>query len=199
VFTSSQQLTLLVIARRSLEAAVTGAPPPRWVCSDPALNARHGVFVTIKSDGRLRGCIGRFGSELPVYQLVGQMAAAAATQDPRFAQHRLRPDELCNCHLEISLLSPMERIADPLGFEIGVHGVYVRQGTRTGCFLPQVGPESDWTREQMLSQCCARKAGIAANAWQTGEAEVFRFTAEVIEEPHVQTVTAILDSYVIQA
>lgn len=190
---------LLAIARRSLEAAVTGASPPQWVCHDPALHERRGVFVTIKADGRLRGCIGRFTSELPVYQLVGQMAVAAATQDPRFANQRLRPDELCTCHVEISLLSPMERIADPLDFQLGVHGIYVRQGTRTGCFLPQVGPESGWTREQMLTQCCARKAGIDADAWKTGDVEVSRFTAEVIEEPHLQTQAPLLDTYVIQA
>lgn len=156
------------------------------VLDDPELNTFRGVFVTIKTAGQLRGCIGRFVGDVPLYQLVSSMAVAAATQDPRFAQNRLRPEELCDCHIEISVLSPLQRIENPLDFQIGVHGISIRAGQRTGCFLPQVGPEAGWTPQEMLSQCCARKAGLSPDAWRIGELEVYRFSAEIIEEPHLR-------------
>jgi AmmeMemoRadiSam system protein A len=185
-FNPDQHWTLLFLARRAVEAAVCGRQPMPPRIDDLALASLRGAFVTLKTHGQLRGCIGRFVSDVPLYQLVTEMAVAAATQDPRFAQQRLRPEELCDSHIEISVLSALELIADPLDFEIGLHGIYVRAGQRTGCFLPQVGLESGWSAEEMLAQCCARKAGLAPDAWRTGSVEVFRFTADVLEEPHPQ-------------
>lgn len=184
--TPEQRPTLLLIARRTIEAVVCGRQPPAFAVDDPELNRLSGVFVTIRTRGQLRGCIGRFVGDAPLHQLVARMAVAAATHDPRFANNRLRPHELCDCHIDISVLSPLELIAEPLDFQIGTHGIHVRSGQRSGCFLPQVGPDAGWTPEQMLTQCCARKAGLAPDAWRTGGVEVRRFTAEVIEEPELR-------------
>ncbi len=185
-FTPDQRHALLLIARRAIEAAVCGREAPALHSGDPTLDAMiHGAFVTIKTHGRLRGCIGRFVGDRPLPQLVALMAVSAVTQDPRFTNNRLRPDELCDCHIDISVLSPMERLANPLDFEVGRHGILVRSGNRNGCFLPQVGPEAGWNAEQLLSECCSRKAGLSSDAWRGGEVEVFRFTAEVIAEPRL--------------
>lgn len=186
-YNPEQRATLLLVARRSVEAAVCGAPTPQFAVHDPALTSNRGAFVTIKTLGRLRGCIGHFEADRPLCEMVADMAAASATQDPRFTDKRLEPHEVCDCHLEISVLLPLEPIADPLDFKVGVHGIYVRSGGQVGCFLPQVGSEAGWTAEEMLTQCCTRKAGLTADAWRKGEVEVFRFTAEVIEEPHLET------------
>lgn len=200
VLSPDQRLTLLLIARRAVEAAVCGRELPVLATNDAQLDeALCGVFVTIKTNGQLRGCIGRFVDDHPLSQLVGTMAVSAATQDPRFASNRLRPHELCDCHIGLSVLSVLERITNPLDFEIGKHGIYLRSGNRTGCFLPQVGPDAGWTAEQMLTQCCARKAGLAGDAWRNGDVEVFRFTAEVIEEPHFHEVAAVaVGNFVVQ-
>src|SRR5262245_33779881 len=124
VLSSEQRLTLLLVARRAIEAAVCGREPPALATHDVQLDeARCGVFVTIKTNGQLRGCIGRLVGDYPLTQLIGMMAFSAATQDPRFASNRLRSDELCECHIELSVLSPLERLADPLDFEIGKHGI----------------------------------------------------------------------------
>ena len=185
-FTPEQGATLLLIVRCTIEAVVCGRQPPVFAVDDSELSRQSGVFVTIRTRGQLRGCIGRFVGDAPLYQLVARMAVASATQDPRFANNRLRPHELCDCHVDISILSPLELVADPLDFQIGTHGIHVRSGQRTGCFLPQVGPEAGWTPEQMLNQCCGRKAGLAPDAWRRGEVEVRRFTAEMIEEPELR-------------
>ena len=110
------------------------------------------------------------------------MAIAAAAEDPRFVGMRIRPSELPRLQVEISVLSALERIENPLDIELGTHGIYIKRGTRSGCFLPQVATETGWSKEEFLSQCCAGKAGLPANAWEGSDTEVLVFTAQIIEE-----------------
>ena len=173
---------LLAIARRSLEAAVRGDPLPKVSEDEPELQRHCGAFVTLKHHGRLRGCLGHFTSDRPVCPLVNQLARSSATEDPRFAMDRIRPEDLPEIDIEISVLSPLRRIEDPLDIELGVHGIYVRRGTASGCFLPQVATEQGWDKEQFLSYCCAHKAGLPADAWRDPDTRVEVFTAEVFGE-----------------
>ena len=104
-------------------------------------------------------------------------------QDPRFAFDRVQPEELPRLKIELSILSPMHRTYDPLGeFKVGTHGVYIKQGERGGCFLPQVAVEQGWTAEQTLAHCCAGKAMLPPDAWRRDECEVYLFTAEIYSE-----------------
>jgi len=82
----------------------------------------------------------------------------------------------------ISVLSPMQRTKDPLSLELGVHGILIQRGGRSGCFLPQVAPEQQWTKEQFLSYCCSHKAGLSPDAWNDPATEVYLFSAEVFGE-----------------
>ena len=108
------QKKLLAIARRTVEAAVKGENPPEFYLSDPDLQAFRGAFVTIKKRGQLRGCIGQFVAQEPLYQVVRNMAISSATQDPRFFNCRLTPADLPEIDIEISVLSQLSRIANPL-------------------------------------------------------------------------------------
>lgn len=173
---------LLKIARSVIEAAVKAETIPRFQEDHPDLQGHQGAFVTIKSHGRLRGCIGQFTADEPLYQVVRRMALASAMEDPRFMYNRVTPDELGEIDIEISVLSPLQRTDNPLGIELGKHGIYIRRGMRSGCFLPQVATETGWTKEQFLSHCCAGKAGLPADAWKDKDTEVLIFTAHVIEE-----------------
>jgi len=173
---------LLSIARRSAEAAVRGEPLPKVSESDPELLQQCGAFVTVKSRGRLRGCLGHFTSRQPLYMLVGELARSSATEDPRFWDDRIRPEELPEIDIEISVLSPLKRIENPLDIVLGVHGIYVRGSGRSGCFLPQVATEEGWSKEEFLSYCCSHKAGLAPDAWREKGTEVLVFTAEVFGE-----------------
>ena len=107
------------------------------------------------------------------------MARASATEDPRFLGARLAMADLPHLTIEISVLSPLEQIADPLGIQLGVHGIYIKRGGASGCFLPQVADETGWSKEEFLGQCCAGKAGLSRDAWRDPSTEVFTFTAEV--------------------
>ena len=182
MLTPDHQRQLLKVARSSVAAAVGRVGMPTVSAEDPALNRPCGAFVTLKTAERLRGCIGRFVADGPLWQTVQQMAAAAATDDPRFADNRIRPDEVADLDIDISVLSPLERTDDPLSLTLGTHGIYIKRGVRSGCFLPQVATETGWSKEEFLSQCCAGKAGLPPDAWREADTEVYLFTAEVICE-----------------
>ncbi|HNS21038.1 MAG TPA: AmmeMemoRadiSam system protein A [Sedimentisphaerales bacterium] len=179
----AQKNTLLRIARDTVRAVVCGTPLPQASSDDPVLNAPCGCFVTLKTHDNLRGCIGQFTSDRPLIELVSEMAEASVARDPRFSGRRIAPRELDDLHIEISVLSPLERTEDPLSLELGVHGIYIKQGYASGCFLPQVATETGWTREEFLSYCCFHKAGLPADAWKDPNTEVYLFTAEVFDAP----------------
>jgi AmmeMemoRadiSam system protein A len=175
----TQKQTLLKVARDTVEAIITGGAAPKPESDDPELNAHCGCFVTLKNKGRLRGCIGRFISDIPLIELVVEMAKASATGDSRFFADPITASELEQVDIEISVLSPLERTSDPLSLRLGVDGIYIKQGRASGCFLPQVATETGWTKEEFLSYCCSHKAGLAPDAWKDPETEVYLFTAEV--------------------
>jgi AmmeMemoRadiSam system protein A len=175
----TQKQTLLKVARNTVEAVIKGGETPKPESDDPQLNAHCGCFVTLKNKGRLRGCIGRFISDITLIELVVEMAKASATGDPRFFADPITADELEQLDIEISVLSPLLRTDQPLSLRLGVDGIYIKKGRASGCFLPQVATETGWTKEEFLSYCCAHKAGLAPNAWKDPETEVFLFTAEV--------------------
>jgi len=180
----SARKTLLGIARQTVEAVVRGDAVPAFHVDTPELCVCQGAFVTLRTNAELRGCIGRFIAQEPLWQVVREMAVAAAREDPRFFGMQLRPEELPRLHIEISVLSPLRRIRDPMTeVQLGTHGIYIKRGFNAGCFLPQVATETGWTKEEFLRHCCAGKAGLPPDTWKDPKTEVYVFTAEVIEEP----------------
>jgi len=170
---------LLQIARGAVRAAVLGKEPPKPSSDDPDLTAPCGCFVTLKNHDRLRGCLGQFTSDGPWVERVVEMAKASATSDPRFLADRIVPSELDELDVEISVLSPLKKVDDPLSLRLGTDGIYIKRGYSSGCFLPQVATETGWTEEQFLSYCCSHKAGLADDAWKDPKTDVFLFTADV--------------------
>ena len=114
----------------------------------------------------------------PLHQTIRAMAVQAAFADPRFCA--LQPGELDEIHIEISVLTPLERIYDPAQIEVGKHGIYVRKGYHSGLLLPQVATEHGWDRGQFLEWTC-RKAGLSTNAWKDPSTEIFIFSADVFD------------------
>ncbi len=135
--------------------------------------------MTLKNGERLRGCIGQFVSDIPLIELIAEMARASATSDPRFLSDPITADELGQLDIEISVLSPLVQTDDPLSLRIGVDGIYIKKGFASGCFLPQVATEAGWNKEEFLSYCCSDKAGLSPDAWKEPGTEVYLFTAEV--------------------
>jgi len=171
---------LLQIARNTLTAYVkTGNTPTLDTTQLSAACKLHcGAFVTLRKNGELRGCIGQFVAEKPLYGIVQDMCKAAATTDPRFA--RVSPEELPRIVLEISVLSPLRKIQSIDEIELGKYGIYIKKGSQTGTFLPQVATETGWTKTEFLSHCAQDKAGLGWNGWK--DADIYVYTAIVFEE-----------------
>jgi AmmeMemoRadiSam system protein A len=175
-----QKKILLKVAKDTVTAAVSRKPVYEPDTDDPDLLAEVGCFVTLKNGEELRGCIGQFTADRPLIEMVAQMAVSSSTHDSRFFGNRITVEELPRLDIEISVLSPMVKTDDPLSLRLGVDGIYIVKGRRSGCFLPQVATETGWDEVDFLSYCCAHKAGLAPDAWRNDPAvEVYLFTAEV--------------------
>ena len=164
------------LVRWSIRSVFDGPEVHAPVSQSEKLAARLGAFVTLKKEGRLRGCIGHIVGDKPLAETLVKMARAAAMEDPRFPP--LARVELDQIEVEISILSPLEKVTDPTLIEPGRHGLLVRRHWSSGLLLPQVAVEWKWDRETFLSQTC-RKAGLPGDCWKDPETELFWFEAEV--------------------
>ena len=135
------------------------------------LKEKCGAFVSLHKQGRLRGCIGHFGEDTPLHEIVAEMARAAAFEDPRFMP--VTRDELDDIDIEISVLTPMRRIQSLDEFKLHRHGIYIRKGYRSGTFLPQVADEVNWTKEEFVGHCSQDKAGLGWDGWRDAELYVY--------------------------
>ncbi len=181
MLTKNDGETLLAIAKEAIQHCVDGKPYHCLPREEKALNKRSGCFVTIKKNGQLRGCIGNFQGREPLFKEVANMAVASATQDPRFPA--LTSGELNNCTLEITVLSPLEKIVDTDIIEVGKHGIYIEKDLRRGVLLPQVATDHDWDRETFLDQTCI-KAGLPEKAWQSPNVTIYIFSGQIVTEEH---------------
>jgi MEMO1 family protein len=138
----------------------------------------QGAFVTLKKDGRLRGCIGHMAEDIALGQTVGSMAQAAAFHDPRF--DRVTLSEMSRIEIEISVLTPMKPIASSDEIVIGRDGVLMSKAGASAVFLPQVAVENKWNKSEMLDNLC-QKAGLSTGCWKR-DARFRIFQAEVFSE-----------------
>jgi len=175
---------LLEIAREAVEVYVKEGRIIEVEEENPFLNKHLGAFVTLKKHGKLRGCIGVFEPDIPLYQVVRDMAIAAATKDNRFFP--VSKDELGELEYEISVLSPLRKVDSWREIEIGKHGVQIRKGLRSGVFLPQVATENNWDLDTFMSTLCVQKVGLPADCWKDPETEIYVFTAQVFGENEVE-------------
>ena len=173
--TPDRQQILLDLARDTINDYVTDETIPEFDSEDPQLNRLAGAFVTIKQGDELRGCIGHTRADTPLYRVIQEMVVAAATQDPRFPP--LTEAELEEISIEISVLSPMQRITNLENIEIGADGLLLNQYGHQGIFLPQVPVEQGWERQEYLSNLCL-KAGLMTGCWKENPT-IYKFTAIV--------------------
>jgi len=177
--TRDEQLSLVKIARTTLDSVIkTGkAPEPR--AATARLKEKRGAFVTLHEKGELRGCIGYIEAVQPVYLAVRDMAVSASTEDPRFPP--VDASELAAIDIEITVLSPLSRITNAESVVVGRHGLVIRRGGYSGLLLPQVPVEQGWDRRQFLEYTCL-KAGLPTDAWQDKKSELYVFTGQVFGE-----------------
>jgi AmmeMemoRadiSam system protein A len=170
--------TLLVLALRAISHFVfhrdfPDLPPPSGRLAEPGA-----AFVSVRCNGKLRGCVGRTSSGNTLAETVAQCAISAALQDTRFTP--IGHEEMAGLQIEISVLSELQPLP-PGEIQVGVHGILVVRGAHRGLLLPQVAVERNWSAERFLEEGC-RKAGLPLDAWRDPEIKLCAFTADVFSE-----------------
>jgi hypothetical protein len=177
-FSEEEKAAMIAAARSSIYSALRldyeGDDRPVSIMKEKG----YGVFVTLHLGGRLRGCIGRFTSGDTLYETIREMARSAAFEDPRFPS--LSRSEAPRIDIEVSVLSPLKKIASIDEFKLGRDGIYMIKGSRHGTFLPQVAEETGWSTEEFLGHCAREKAGIGWDGWK--EADLYTYQTEVVKE-----------------
>ena len=177
-FTEEEKRAMIATARSAVFAPLglshDGDDSPVGILKENG----YGVFVTLHLDGRLRGCIGRFESASSLHATIREMARSAAFSDPRFPP--LSRKEALRMEIEVSVLSPLKRIASLDEFKLGRDGIYMIKGSRHGTFLPQVAGETGWSTEEFLGHCARDKAGIGYEGWR--DAELYTYQTVVVKE-----------------
>ncbi|MCQ2735879.1 MAG: AmmeMemoRadiSam system protein A [bacterium] len=180
-FSSECGRILLSMARKAVEEYVYDGRTLEFEApSEPELSESRGLFVTLKINGLLRGCIGYITGFEPLYKAVSSLAVSSASRDPRFRPVTRR--EMKDIRIEISVMSEPRLEKKPYNIIMGRHGVIVRKGDRQGVYLPQVAAETGWSRDEFLDSLCESKAGLPKDSWRSGAADIYTFTADVFSE-----------------
>jgi AmmeMemoRadiSam system protein A len=174
------QQRLIALSRQTLNdfvRRIEHQPPP---VRDSYLQSRdYGAFVSLFKEEELRGCIGTCAPEAPLFETVIKMTKAAASEDDRVES--IAQNELAEIRIDITVLSPLAAVDDPLLLEAGKHGLYIARDDRRGVLLPQVATRYRWDLKTFLEQTCL-KAGLAKSAWHEPGTQLWSFTVLIIEE-----------------
>ena len=158
-------------ARAVISAHLSGRPaPPTGLGLDayPELAREQGLFVTLRKRGELRGCIGRIENhQIPLAQLLPDVALDAALRDPRFPP--VSKEELAQLTIEASVLTSPAPIRSAQEIVAGRDGVLLIQDDHSGVFLPEVWHETGWTRVEFLRELASQKAGLDPDAWRQSQ------------------------------
>jgi hypothetical protein len=181
--TQDEKRELLKLARSTIEEYLEKSD---FSDTDPALLEKHsilqiprGVFVTLKKDGQLRGCIGDIISPNPLHEGVQFCAIRSAFKDSRFSPVTL--DELDNVIISISVLEfPSQvKVNNPLEYPSmlrpGKDGIIMVHKGKRSTYLPQVWDDIPNPIE-FLSRLCL-KQGSPANCWQDSQTILYRYGA----------------------
>ncbi|MFO7692705.1 MAG: AmmeMemoRadiSam system protein B [Vicinamibacterales bacterium] len=176
---AADRKVLLRLARETITRYLRTDTVPLPRGGSARLLRESGAFVTLKSRGQLRGCIGRIQSAEPLIQLVGRLALDSAFKDSRFRP--VNAAELGSLDVEVSVLTPLASVAGPDAIQPGRDGVVLSVGERSAVFLPQVAGEQGWGRTELLDNL-AQKAGLVPGAWRDRRAKLLTFQADVFDE-----------------
>ncbi len=175
--TDAEKEKLLEIARKTINEYVNNKKITEFKIEDETLKKNCGAFVTLKKEENLRGCIGHIIGDKPLFLIVRDMAIAAATQDYRFPP--VTPSEINDLVIEISVLTPMQKVDNVNEIKVGRDGLMIKRGYMSGLLLPQVPVEQGWDKATFLEHLCY-KAGLPVDVWKSSE--LWKFQAIVFSE-----------------
>ena len=159
------------LARHAIETIVrTGDSAERPAGLPSEMGERAGVFVSLKKDGELRGCIGTFEPTTKnIAEEILQNAASAALRDPRFPP--VTEKELDDLVYSVDVLTEPELVTGADDLDVKKYGVIVEYRARKGLLLPDL-PGVDTVEDQL--RIARQKGGIPADV----PIRIWRFTVE---------------------
>lgn len=172
MLTSVEQKKILAYARELLKARHTQGPDPQLDLDVGLLEQKRGIFVTLKIQGRLRGCIGHILGHEMLKKSIPLMTCAAAFEDPRFPPLGL--SELAFVRIHISLLTEPVLVTSYKDVRPGIDGIIVTHRWKKGVYLPEVATETGWDRKTFVESCAFEKAGLTQQELEEATIEVFQ-------------------------
>ena len=151
---------------------------------DEPLGQELATFVTLKIEGKLRGCIGNLEPAGPLLGTLAQNGRHAAFNDHRFSP--LSVEEFERVEIDISILSEPVQLDYTDGDELltrlrpGIDGVIVEKGKARATFLPQVWQQLPEPTQFMEHLC--RKAGLSPSAWRESDMKIYLYQVQSFKE-----------------
>jgi AmmeMemoRadiSam system protein B/AmmeMemoRadiSam system protein A len=183
VLDEEAQRETLQLTRSTLEEYLKSGKTPEINPQNALLYEPLGAFVTLEINGQLRGCIGSFEPDDPLYKVLQQVGISAAVNDGRFTP--VKYEELKDIDIEISVMTPRIRIDNWKDIVLGEDGVVIQDAGRAGTFLPQVATDNNWDLETFLSELCSQKVGVESDCYRDPQAQIYTFEAQVFGEKEV--------------
>jgi len=174
----AEKKKLLEVARQTIEQYLKDGTYPKFKVQG-ILKEPGAAFVTLEKNHQLRGCIGHTIAREPLYKTVSICAVQAAVGDPRFPP--VTADEIKDLHIEISWLTPLQKIESLDEIKVGRDGLMITLGRNRGLLLPQVATDYKWTRTEFLEHTC-RKAGLPNDAYKRDDVVIEKFQAVIFGE-----------------
>jgi AmmeMemoRadiSam system protein A len=185
--TAEQGRLLVRLARATITELVSGrqgGEPDAETWRDPVFQEKRGVFVTLKKEGQLRGCIGSLTGNETILSAIRHQAENAALHDTRFSP--VQAWELPDIEVEISILSEPQPLAfsDPLDLirklRPQVDGVILGRGRHQATFLPQVWEQLP--RPEDFLGHLAMKAGLPREGWHDSGVTILTYQVQHFSE-----------------
>jgi AmmeMemoRadiSam system protein B/AmmeMemoRadiSam system protein A len=176
----SAKTEALTIAKDTLYSHILGQSISSATPSSSILYEPLGAFVTLEKHEELRGCMGLFEPDEPLYEVIQRQTIVAATQDKRF--NPVSETELDDIKIEISVMTPRRKISNWQDIEVGKHGVVIRSEESGGTFLPQVATDNDWGLEKFLGELCSQKVKLEADCYKENEVDIYTFEVQIFGE-----------------
>lgn len=180
-FNNSEKEILLGLAKESISYGVEKKRPLPINIEEfpPHLQEKRASFVTVLTNGQLRGCIGALEALQPLAKDVSDHAYAAAFQDPRFPP--MQAAEVESVEVKIAVLSPPEPLEVRIQADLykvlrpKIDGLIIQENLNKATFLPSVWEQLPEPEDFVVH--LLRKAGLRTNHW-SDEMKVWRYTTE---------------------
>jgi len=173
-FSKEEKHHYLSLANHAIYAQLTNTSINQEIITQaesmPSANKKNGVFVTLKKNHNLRGCIGCITSTTPLVETIPYYSIQAAINDHRFPP--VSTTELSDILITLSVLSPPSPTENYSQIKIGTHGIIFEYQNYRSVFLPEVPIEQQWDLITTLKHL-EKKSGAPSNAWKSATYQVF--------------------------